>query len=147
MQQIMQSKQDSYNYFITVISLGLSSFCRKWVRNANSPTKYSISTLWWILQYNPAPPIHSDTNKLYLGGISLLDFLSSPPFLCLSPAWATALRGGLWVSSRTSWISALLSLSPLTHFPLLLAWLNSSMGSVYTGNLESVWTVSGYVSV
>lgn len=44
-QEIMQSKQDSYDYFITFISSGLSSFRRKLVQRANSPTKQPVFTL------------------------------------------------------------------------------------------------------
>ena len=45
MQEIMQSKQDSYDYFITSISSGLSSFCRKLVRCVYSPTKECVFSL------------------------------------------------------------------------------------------------------
>lgn len=131
-QEIMQSKQDSYDYFITFISLGLSSFCRKLVKCVYSPTKQSGFSLCWILQHSPAPSIHSDTNKLYFGGISSL---SSPPFLCLISA--RALRRGFLNSSQTSWISALLSLSPLTHFPYCLHGLTPTWGLCTPGTWKA----------
>lgn len=43
-QEIMQCKQDSYDYFITLISSGLS-FRRKLVRCVYSPTKQPVFTL------------------------------------------------------------------------------------------------------
>lgn len=50
MQEIMQYKQGSYDYFITFIYLGLSSICRKWLECDNSPTKQPIFTTCLILQ-------------------------------------------------------------------------------------------------
>lgn len=136
-QEIMQSKQDSYDYFITLISWDYHHFAGNCsdVLTAQQSNLY----LFFVKYYATAqPPIHSATNKLYFGGIS---WPSSPPFLCHISAWAS--RRGLR-DSRTSWISALLSLFSPDPLPLLLAWLDSSMGSIC---VHGKHLVSGYVSL
>lgn len=116
-----------HDYFITFISLGLSSFRRKWLRCDNSPTKQSIFTICSILQRG--------------------DFYISEAFpdwifhlLCHIHGWTEAVRSGeIVVSIQTTWISALLSFfHPLTHFS------HCCVAGVQDGLYEQPGKLSGY---